>query len=102
MLLDPHEVKRVVMAGALTTGVILSMMWSLSDRDYVIYILRDAVLDSVNASFLLDTYFLMQKYVITVDEAIGMLPNGTVDPDSVNGFNVLPRGEWWRRRKFGV
>lgn len=51
-LLDSHEVKRAAIARALMTGVIVSTMRSLGDRDYVIDILRDTALDSVGASFI--------------------------------------------------
>jgi nicotinamidase-related amidase len=64
------------MSGILTSGAILGTMRSLSDRDYVIYIVKDACLDSVDTTWLFETYFPMQVYVVSIEEAIGMMPNG--------------------------
>ena len=55
----------------------------------VIYIVEDACSDSVDTTWLLETYFPMQAYVISSREAIAMMPNGTVDITGENGFNVV-------------
>jgi nicotinamidase-related amidase len=89
-LLDSYSVKRVVLSGILTSGAILSTMRSLSDHDYMIYIVKDACLDSVDTTWLFEMYFSMQAYVISIEEAIWMMPNGTVDPRGPNGCNIVP------------
>jgi nicotinamidase-related amidase len=89
-LLDSYSVRRVALSGILTSGAILSTTRSLSDRDYVIYVVKDACLDSVDTTWLFETYFPMQTYVVSIEEAIGMMPNGTVDPRGPNGCNVVP------------
>jgi nicotinamidase-related amidase len=87
-LLDSHNVRRVVLSGVRTSGVIISTMRSLSDRDYVIYIVQDACLDNVDSTFLFETYFPTQAYVISLEEAISLLPKEPVDPKGQSGFNV--------------
>ena len=56
----------------------------------MIDIVKDACLDSVDTTWLFETYFPMQTYVVSIEEAIGMMPNGTVDPRGPNGCNVVP------------
>lgn len=77
-----------MLSGVRTSGVIISTMRSLSDRDYVIHIVQDACLDSVDSTFLFETYFPTQAYVISLEEAIALLPKGPVDPKGQSGFNV--------------
>ena len=38
--------------------------------------MKDACLDSVDTTWLFETYFPMQAYLISIEEAIGMMPNG--------------------------
>lgn len=87
-LLDAHNIRRVVLVGAVTSRVVLSTMRSLVDRDYVVHIVRDACLDSIDTTFLFETYFPVQAYVLSLEEALRLFPKEPVNPDSVNGFNV--------------
>jgi hypothetical protein len=68
--------------------VVISTMRSLSYRGYMIYIVQDAFLDNVDSTGLLETYFLSQAYVISVDEAIRMMLKGTADPRGRDEFNL--------------
>lgn len=74
-LLESQCIKTVVLAGLSTSGVILSTTRQLADMDFVIFIIRDAVMDSnptVN-DVLLDSVLSSQATILTVDVAKEML-----------------------------
>ncbi len=93
-LLAAHNIQKVVMAGAITSGVILSTMRSLADRDYILYIVKDPIVDNGDVSYLTDTYFPTQSYVLSLSEALDRINagymNGTGSLGNVTapGFNV--------------
>jgi hypothetical protein len=63
-------------------------MRSLKDRNYGGYIVRDECLDRVETVWLLETYLTMHAYVISVEEAIGVMPNGAWIRRDQSEFNV--------------
>jgi hypothetical protein len=47
--------------------------------------LHCACLKSIPSGLLFDTHFRTQKYVISSEEAMKLMPNGTVGPTKQNG-----------------
>ncbi|CAF2600876.1 unnamed protein product [Rotaria sp. Silwood2] len=75
ILLDSQCIKTVVLAGLSTSSVILSTTRQLADMDFIIYIIRDAVIDSNSTvnEVLLDSVLTSQATVLSIDAAKKML-----------------------------
>jgi len=68
--------------------VVLSTLRSLGDREYVISIVVDATLDTINTSFLLDTFSRCRPLSLWPTRKIGMMPYGTVSLTGQNELNI--------------
>lgn len=88
-LLDAHNIRRVVLSGVATSRVILSTMRSLVDRDYVVHIVKETCLDSIDTTFLFDTFFPVQAYILSLEEALALMPTEPLSPYDVNGYNLI-------------
>jgi len=73
--LRDRDIITLVLAGVITSGVVLSTVRDASDRDYRLFVLADACADREPEvhEFLIETIFPRQAHVITVAELEALL-----------------------------
>jgi nicotinamidase-related amidase len=80
VVLRARDIRRLVLAGIATSGVVLSTVREAADKDYEITVLADlcADFDPEVHRVLLEKVFSRQADVITSEEWLGMTGNGPV------------------------
>jgi nicotinamidase-related amidase len=76
--LRDRNITTLILAGIVTSGVVLSTVIDANDRDYQVFVLADATADPQSDvhDFLIEKIFPRRSHVITIAELPALLPAG--------------------------